>query len=98
MRTCCKTARLCNPSLGLPNDEALPRSLDDRLGYFRLRVDFEDRIPSDVLSALSGRGHEPQTIHGWTATFGGAQMIRMEPWGTLTVAADPRREAYGMAY
>ena len=66
--------------------------------YNSLRVDFEDRIPSDVLSALSGRGHEPQTIHGWTATFGGAQMIRVEPWGTLTVAADPRREAYGMAY
>ena len=66
--------------------------------YNSLRVDFEDRIPTDVLSALSGRGHEPQTIHGWTATFGGAQMIRVEPWGTLTVAADPRREAYGMAY
>ena len=66
--------------------------------YNSLRVDFEDRIPADVLSALSGRGHEPQTIHGWTATFGGAQMIRVEPWGTLTVASDPRREAYGMAY
>jgi gamma-glutamyltranspeptidase/glutathione hydrolase len=66
--------------------------------YNSLRVDFEDRIPADVLSALAGRGHEPQTIHGWTATFGGAQMIRVEPWGTLTVASDPRREAYGMAY
>ena len=66
--------------------------------YNSLRVDFEDRIPADVLSDLSERGHEPRVIHGWTATFGGAHMIRVEPWGTLTAAADPRREAYGMAY
>ncbi len=66
--------------------------------YNSLRVDFEDRIPADVLSDLSRRGHEPRVIHGWTATFGGAQMIRVEPSGTLTAAADPRREAYGMAY
>ena len=66
--------------------------------YNSLRVDFEDRIPADVLSDLSGRGHEPRVIHGWTATFGGAHMIRVEPSGTLTAAADPRREAYAMAY
>ena len=66
--------------------------------YNSLRVDFEDRIPADVLSDLSARGHEPRVIHGWTATFGGAHMIRVEPSGTLTAAADPRREAYGMAY
>jgi len=66
--------------------------------YNSLRVDFEDRIPTDVLSELGRRGHEPRVIHGWTATFGGAHMIRVEPSGTLTVASDPRREAYGMAY
>jgi gamma-glutamyltranspeptidase/glutathione hydrolase len=66
--------------------------------YNSLRVDFEDRIPTDVLSDLSRRGHEPRVIHGWTATFGGAHMIRVEPSGTFTVASDPRREAYGMAY
>ena len=66
--------------------------------YSSLRVDFEDRIPADVLSGLSARGHEPRVIHGWTETFGGAQMIRVEPSGTLTVASDPRREAYGLAY
>ena len=63
-----------------------------------LRVDFEDRIYTDVLSDLSGRGHEPRVVHGWTATFGGAHMIRVEPSGTLTAASDPRREAYAMAY
>ena len=66
--------------------------------YNGLGVDFEDRIPADVLSDLSGRGHEPRTVHGWTATFGGAQMIRVEPSGTFTAASDPRREAYAMAY
>jgi gamma-glutamyltranspeptidase/glutathione hydrolase len=66
--------------------------------YNSLRVDFEDRMSADVLSDLSGRGHEPRVIHGWTATFGGAQMIRIEPSGTITAAADPRREAYAMAY
>ena len=66
--------------------------------YNGLRVDFEDRIPAGVLSDLGGRGHEPRVIHGWTATFGGAHMIRVEPSGTLTAAADPRREAYAMAY
>ena len=66
--------------------------------YNGLRVDFEDRIPAGVLSDLRVRGHEPLVIHGWTATFGGAQMIRIEPSGTITAAADPRREAYALAY
>jgi gamma-glutamyltranspeptidase/glutathione hydrolase len=63
-----------------------------------LRVSFEDRVPGSVLDDLASRGHEPEVIHGWTATFGGAQMILIESWGTLTVGSDPRREAYGMAY
>ena len=66
--------------------------------YNSLRVDFEDRISPDVLSLLGERGHDPRVIHGWTATFGGAQMIRVEASGTITAAADPRREAYAMAY
>jgi gamma-glutamyltranspeptidase/glutathione hydrolase len=66
--------------------------------YNGLRVDFEDRIPAGVLSDLGARGHELRVIHGWTATFGGAHMIRVELSGTLTAAADPRREAYAMAY
>jgi gamma-glutamyltranspeptidase/glutathione hydrolase len=59
----------------------------------------EDRIPASVRAELTARGHDIRVIHGWTATFGGAQMIRREPdWGTLTVGSDPRREAYGLAY
>ena len=67
--------------------------------YGSLAVDFEDRVPSDVLAALAALGHEVRVVHGWTATFGGAQMIVVDHEnGTLTAAADPRREAYAMAY
>jgi gamma-glutamyltranspeptidase/glutathione hydrolase len=64
-----------------------------------LRVAVEDRIPSATRSALEARGHELRVVSGWTATFGGAQMILLEPGSrTLTAAAGPRREAYAIAY
>lgn len=67
--------------------------------YEGLRVALEDRIGGDVIRGLEGRGHEVQVIHGWTSTFGGAQMIFVQPdLGTMAVASDPRREAYGIAY
>jgi gamma-glutamyltranspeptidase len=48
---------------------------------------------------LEARGHVIRVVSGWTATFGGAQMIVLDPeTGTLAVASDPRREAYGLAY
>ena len=68
-------------------------------GYEGLRVDLEDRVPADVVEALRSMGHDIQIINGWTATFGGAQMIMYDPThGTLVAAADPRREAYALAY
>jgi len=64
-----------------------------------LGVALEDRIPAGVVNALKELGHEVRVVHGWTATFGGAQMIFVDPeFGTLAVASDPRREAYGLAY
>ncbi len=64
-----------------------------------LNVSIEDRVPASVRGELGAVGHELHVVHGWTATFGGAQMIRIEPdFGTLTVASDPRREAYGLAW
>ena len=66
--------------------------------YEDLRVAFEDRFPSQILEGLVGQGHFPTVVNGWTATFGGAQMILFEDSGTLTAAADPRREAYALAY
>lgn len=63
------------------------------------RVSLEDRVPGPVRSQLTAWGHELSIVTGWTATFGGAQMIHVDPLsGVLTTAADPRREAYGIAW
>jgi len=62
-------------------------------------VSIEDRVSMAALQGLEERGHELNVIRGWTATFGGAQMIVFDPvTGVLTAAADPRREAYALAY
>lgn len=67
--------------------------------YDGLRVALEDRVPPEVRAALEDRGHEVRPVSGWTATFGGAHMIFVDPAsGTYAVASDPRREAYGLAY
>ena len=63
------------------------------------RLAIENRVAAAVLAELQTRGHELNVIDGWTATFGGAQMIHRDPAsGVLTAAADPRREAYAIAY
>jgi len=62
-------------------------------------VAVEDRISPQVRAELESLGHEVRVIQGWTATFGGAHMIRLDPeTGTLIAAADPRREGYSLAY
>ena len=62
-------------------------------------VAIEDRVKHEVLIELDSLGHSVQVITGWTATFGGAQMIFYDPQTkVLTAAADPRREAYSLAY
>lgn len=62
-------------------------------------VSLEDRIPADVRMELEQRGHRIRVVHGWTATFGGAQMILVDrDNGVRTAASDPRREAYSIAY
>ena len=64
-----------------------------------LRLQLEYPIPASVRDELAALGHDLRVVEGWTATFGGAQMIRVEPeFGTLTVGSDARREAYGLAY
>ncbi len=67
--------------------------------YPGLGLALEDRIPGNVRRGLSERGHEVDVVSGWTATFGGAQMIWVDrAHGTLAAAAGPRREAYAIAY
>jgi len=67
--------------------------------YSGLGLSIENRVPATTLDALQAMGHELRVIGGWTSTFGGAQMILYDPaTGVLTAAADPRREAYALAY
>lgn len=62
-------------------------------------LSIESRVSPEALGGLRALGHDVRVVNGWTATFGGAQMIRVEPGATtLTVGSDPRREAYGLAY
>jgi gamma-glutamyltranspeptidase/glutathione hydrolase len=64
-----------------------------------VRVALENRVPRATAEGLIGLGHDLNLIDGWTATFGGAQMIFWDATnGVLTAAADPRREAYALAY
>jgi gamma-glutamyltranspeptidase len=59
----------------------------------------EDGIPRLVREALQARGHEVRVSGGWTATFGGVQVILKDPrTGALRTGADPRREAYAIAF
>ena len=63
------------------------------------RVSIENRVAHTVLEGLASKGHQLTVVPGWTATFGGAQMIVFNSeTGVLTAAADPRREAYALAY
>jgi gamma-glutamyltranspeptidase/glutathione hydrolase len=62
-------------------------------------VALEHRVPLSVRTRLEALGHELRVVQGWTSTFGGAQMIYVEPGSrTLAVGSDPRREAYGLAW
>jgi gamma-glutamyltranspeptidase/glutathione hydrolase len=63
------------------------------------RTQIEDRVAADVIAALNERGHQISTASGWTATFGGVQVIFIDPAsGARRTGADPRREAYGIAW
>lgn len=64
-----------------------------------VRSQIEDRVAGDVLEALRGRGHQVQPAGGWTATFGGVQVILIDPAsGARRTGADPRREGYAVAW
>lgn len=64
-----------------------------------VRLSLENRVSIDAVESLAARGHVVRLVDGWTATFGGAQMIVHDRTnGVLTAAADPRREAYALAH
>lgn len=64
-----------------------------------VRSQIEDRVASEVFDALRERGHRVDAVADWTATFGGVQVILIDPVsGARRTGADPRREAYALAY
>lgn len=64
-----------------------------------VRITVEDRISPEAIQGLRARGHDVSVTGGWAATYGGVQVIYRDPdTGALRTGADPRREAYGIAY
>jgi gamma-glutamyltranspeptidase len=64
-----------------------------------LRLQLEDRAGDDVAAALAALGHDARPVSGLNAVFGGVQIILVDPLsGARRTGADPRREAYGLAY
>jgi gamma-glutamyltranspeptidase/glutathione hydrolase len=63
------------------------------------RVIAEARIAPEVRTALVERGHAVDIQPAWSALFGGAQGIVVDPdSGTFTGGADPRRDGYAIGW
>jgi gamma-glutamyltranspeptidase / glutathione hydrolase len=58
----------------------------------------EDGVPPGVREELARQGFGVRVQSGWSAELGGAQVILVTPSGARSVGADPRREAYGIAW
>jgi gamma-glutamyltranspeptidase/glutathione hydrolase len=61
-------------------------------------LQIEDGVPPAVRARLSELGHRLRLVTGRSAELGGAQVILVSPDGTRATGADPRREAYGIAW
>ena len=82
---------------GMTPQEAIDAPRLRRLPNGRLAI--EDRVAADVLAALSERGYVVLPRSGWTAEFGGAGAILIDPeTGTKRAGADRRREAWSLAH
>jgi gamma-glutamyltranspeptidase/glutathione hydrolase len=64
-------------------------------GDFSVRI--EDRFAPDVVDALAGYGHRPESVGPFDDCMGHAQLIRLDPDG-LVAAADPRSEGLAAGF
>lgn len=62
------------------------------------RLQVEEGVAGEVIDALRGLGHAVSAQPGRSAELGGAQVILITTDGVRSVGADPRREAYGIAW
>jgi len=65
--------------------------------YGRERLGVEPGIAADVRDVLTRRGHQV-VVQEPSEEFGGAQVILVTPSGGRIAGADPRREAYAIAW
>jgi gamma-glutamyltranspeptidase len=62
------------------------------------RLQVEDGVPAEVLAALRAAGRDVRVQRGMSPELGGAQVILVRAGDVKSVGADPRREAYGIAW
>ncbi|CAN5696491.1 gamma-glutamyltransferase [soil metagenome] len=62
------------------------------------RLQIEDGIGETVRERLMSLGHDVSVQQGMSADLGGAQVIMILEGGIRAIGADPRREAYGIAW
>jgi gamma-glutamyltranspeptidase len=62
------------------------------------RLQIEEGISTWTRDALVTAGRDVRLQFGMSAELGGAQVIMISPTGAKSVGADPRREAYGIAW
>ena len=71
-----------------------------RVRVYRDRaVDAEARIPEEVRTALTARGHVIRELPDWSWVVGGGQGVWVDPAsGALAGGADPRRDGYALGW
>ena len=74
-----------------PTESNIPHACEDLL-YL------EERFPADVKAGLVKKGHRPHILGGWEGP-GSEVMIQVDPnTGTLSGAADPRRDGHTIGW
>jgi gamma-glutamyltranspeptidase/glutathione hydrolase len=60
-------------------------------------LSLEDRIPAEVREALAGKGHKIKVSGPWSLGLNAAIVVDPES-GVLSAGADPRSDAYALAW
>jgi gamma-glutamyltranspeptidase/glutathione hydrolase len=67
--------------------------------YEDTRLQIETRIPPNVRTELTRRGHQLEPVGDFNYVVGGGQAVMIDPEsGARLAGADPRRDGYALAY
>ena len=64
---------------------------------YRGEMGVEDRIPQDVRDSLIKKGHKLKVVGGWSQSMNGGIVVNTQT-GVLSAGADPRCDAYALAW